>query len=62
VLDGMYGRPGMTERSGVCGPPELVAEELSRLVEAGATELLLNPLADLPEQLERLVEVRELLR
>ena len=62
VLDGMYGWPGMTERCGVCGPPELVAEQLARLAEAGATELLLNPLDDLPEQLERLVEVRELLR
>jgi len=61
VLDGMYGWPGMTERCGVCGPPELVAEELTRLADAGATELLLNPLADMPEQLERLVEVRELL-
>ena len=58
----MYGWPGMTERCGVCGPPELVAEQLARLAAAGATELLLNPLDDLPEQLERLVEVRELLR
>ena len=60
LLDGMYGWPGMTERCGLCGPPELVAEELAELVGAGATELLLNPLGDMPEQLERLVEVRDL--
>jgi probable F420-dependent oxidoreductase len=62
VLDGMYAAPGMTERSGVCGPPDVVAEALDELVAAGATELLLNPLYDLPQQLERLVEVRELMR
>jgi hypothetical protein len=39
-----------------------VAEALRGLEDAGATELLLNPLHDLPGQLERLVEVRELMR
>jgi probable F420-dependent oxidoreductase len=62
LLDGMYGWPGMTERCGLCGPPELVAEELAKFADAGATELLLNPLHDLPGQLERLVEVRDLMR
>jgi probable F420-dependent oxidoreductase len=61
VLTGMYGRPDMTESCAVCGPPALVAEELAKLVDAGATELLLNPLYDFPGQLERLVEVRDLL-
>jgi probable F420-dependent oxidoreductase len=61
LLDGMYSAPGMTERSGVCGPPAVVAEVLRGLADAGATELLLNPLHDLPGQLERLVEVRELM-
>jgi probable F420-dependent oxidoreductase len=57
VLDAMYGNPGLTERVAVCGPPERVGEELARLRDAGAGELLLNPLYDPDEQLEALTEV-----
>ncbi len=60
VLDAMYGRPGLTERVAVCGPAERVAEELRRLLDAGAHELLVHPLYDPLEQLEALAEVRRL--
>jgi probable F420-dependent oxidoreductase len=60
ILDGMYGRPGLTDRVAVCGPPERVAEELRTLLDAGAHELLLHPLYEPLEQLERLAEVRRL--
>src|SRR5206468_1059134 len=46
VLDGMYGWPGITDRVAVCGPAEQCAEELQRLIAAGAQELVLNPLYD----------------
>jgi probable F420-dependent oxidoreductase len=60
VLDAMYGRPGLTERVAVCGRVEHVAEELRRLLHAGAHELLLHPLYDWLEQLEALADVRGL--
>ena len=53
----MYGWPGITDRVAVCGPPEQCAEELRRLIAAGAEELVLNPLYDHAEQLERLAEL-----
>jgi alkanesulfonate monooxygenase SsuD/methylene tetrahydromethanopterin reductase-like flavin-dependent oxidoreductase (luciferase family) len=57
ILDPMYGNPGLTERVAVCGPADRVREELARLRDAGAGELLLNPLHDPHEQLEALTEV-----
>jgi alkanesulfonate monooxygenase SsuD/methylene tetrahydromethanopterin reductase-like flavin-dependent oxidoreductase (luciferase family) len=57
VLDGIYGWPGLTDRVAVCGPPEQCAEEVRRLGAAGAQELVLNPLYDYSEQLERLAEL-----
>jgi alkanesulfonate monooxygenase SsuD/methylene tetrahydromethanopterin reductase-like flavin-dependent oxidoreductase (luciferase family) len=57
VLDGMYGWPGITDRVAVCGPAEQCAEELQRLIAAGAQELVLNPLYDHVRQLEALAEV-----
>jgi probable F420-dependent oxidoreductase len=62
VLDGMYGAPGLTDRVAVCGPPERCAQELRRLIAAGAGELLLNPLYGYAEQLEALAEVARLSR
>jgi probable F420-dependent oxidoreductase len=56
-LDPMYGMPGMTDRVAVCGPPDRVAEELARLRDAGAEELLLHALYDQSEQLEALTLV-----
>jgi probable F420-dependent oxidoreductase len=60
VLDPMYGRAGMAEHVGLCGPPEHCAAALRELAAAGATELLLHPLYDPLEQLERLGEVARL--
>ena len=57
VLDGLYGRAGLTETVAVCGAVERCAEELRRLVDAGATDLLLHPLHAPLEQLEALAEV-----
>jgi alkanesulfonate monooxygenase SsuD/methylene tetrahydromethanopterin reductase-like flavin-dependent oxidoreductase (luciferase family) len=62
VLDGIYGWPGLTDRVAVCGPPGRCAEELQRLVAAGAQELVLNPLYDYERQLEACAEVRTLAR
>jgi alkanesulfonate monooxygenase SsuD/methylene tetrahydromethanopterin reductase-like flavin-dependent oxidoreductase (luciferase family) len=61
-LDGFYAAPGMTDRVAVCGSPEACAEQLRGLVAAGAGELLLNPLYDPLEQLEKLATVSELVR
>ena len=57
VLDGMYGMDGLTERAAVCGTADEVAETLHRLADAGAGELLLNPLYDHDEHLELLAEI-----
>jgi alkanesulfonate monooxygenase SsuD/methylene tetrahydromethanopterin reductase-like flavin-dependent oxidoreductase (luciferase family) len=57
VLDGMYGRDGLTDAAAVCGTAEQVAEALHGLADAGAGELLLNPLYDHDEHLEKLAEI-----
>ena len=59
-LDAMYGASGLGARVAVWGAPEQVAEQLARLRDAGAGELLLNPLHDHFEQLEALAEVAAL--
>jgi probable F420-dependent oxidoreductase len=59
-LDAMYGWPGLGERVAVTGSPDQIAEQLTRLREAGAQELLLNPLHDHFEQLEALTGVARL--
>ena len=56
-LDAMYGVPGLGARVAVTGSPDQIAEQLTRLREAGAQELLLNPLHDHFEQLEALAEL-----
>lgn len=61
VLDGMYGAPGMTARCGLCGPPEQCAESLRTLVDAGASQLMLNPLYDEERHLEAFAEIARLL-
>jgi alkanesulfonate monooxygenase SsuD/methylene tetrahydromethanopterin reductase-like flavin-dependent oxidoreductase (luciferase family) len=48
-----YGRSGLLPVA-VAGPPEVCAEGLRAVVSAGAELLLLNPLVDDSEQLERL--------
>jgi probable F420-dependent oxidoreductase len=57
LLDGLYGHDGLTDKVAVCGPVEQCAHELRRLIEAGATELLLHPLHDPLNQLEALAAV-----
>ena len=61
-LDFVYRRPGTAERVAVYGPPTRCAEELRRLIDLGATELILNPLYDEMSQLEKLARVIELVR
>jgi probable F420-dependent oxidoreductase len=61
VLDGMYSNPGLTERVAVCGPAEACADQLRELVASGAQELLLHPMYDYLEQLERVAELAALL-
>jgi probable F420-dependent oxidoreductase len=62
VLDGMYSNPGLTERVAVCGPVDECAAQLRELVAAGARELLLHPMYDYLEQLERVARVAALLQ
>ena len=57
-LDAMYSWPGLGARVAVSGSPDQIAEQLDRLREAGAQELLLHPLLDHFEQLEALAELR----
>jgi alkanesulfonate monooxygenase SsuD/methylene tetrahydromethanopterin reductase-like flavin-dependent oxidoreductase (luciferase family) len=61
VLDGMYGAPGMTDRVGLCGTAEQCAEELRTVVEAGASQLMLNPLYEEERHLEAFAEIARLL-
>lgn len=50
----VYHNPDGTDTSGVHGTPEQVREQLEKLVTAGATHLLLNPVGRHAEQLEAL--------
>jgi probable F420-dependent oxidoreductase len=56
-LDAMYGASGLGARVAVSGSREQIGEQLARLREAGAQDLLLNPLHDHFEQLEALAEL-----
>jgi probable F420-dependent oxidoreductase len=60
ALDPMYEVPGLADRVGVAGPPEQCAEAVGEIVEAGATQVVLNPLYDHLEQLEAVARVAEL--
>lgn len=62
ILDHIYRKPGITARVAVCGHPERCADQLRKLVELGAHELILNPLYDEVAQLDRLARVVELVR
>jgi probable F420-dependent oxidoreductase len=55
-LDGLYGYFGLTGMTavGVYGPPQACVEGLAEVAAAGAELLLLNPLYDDAEQMERL--------
>jgi alkanesulfonate monooxygenase SsuD/methylene tetrahydromethanopterin reductase-like flavin-dependent oxidoreductase (luciferase family) len=56
-IDAMYGANGLGAHVAVSGPPEHIAEQLARLEQTGAQEILLNPLHDHFEQLEALAEL-----
>jgi alkanesulfonate monooxygenase SsuD/methylene tetrahydromethanopterin reductase-like flavin-dependent oxidoreductase (luciferase family) len=56
-LDAMYSWPGLGPRVAVSGSPDQITEQLARLRDAGAQELLLHPLHDHFEQLEALAEL-----
>jgi alkanesulfonate monooxygenase SsuD/methylene tetrahydromethanopterin reductase-like flavin-dependent oxidoreductase (luciferase family) len=62
ILDAMYGRPGLADRCAVCGPAERVAETVRAIADAGADEILLNPMYGHLAQLEALPEVVRLAR
>jgi probable F420-dependent oxidoreductase len=62
VLDAMYGWPGLADRCAVCGPAERVAETVREIADAGAQEILLNPMYGHLAQLEALPEVVRLAR
>ena len=47
-----YGRAEMADRVAICGNPQECAEELSKIITAGARFLLLNPVFDLMDHLE----------
>jgi probable F420-dependent oxidoreductase len=53
ALDGLYGRADMSEVA-VCGPPDDCLAGLREVAAAGAETILLNPLFDGAEQMERL--------
>ena len=61
-LDFVYRKSGVAERVAVYGSPGQCAEHLHALMELGATELVLNPLYDELEQMEKLARVVEMLR
>jgi probable F420-dependent oxidoreductase len=60
ILDGMYSNSGLTDRVAVCGTGEACAAQLKKVVDAGARELLLHPMYDYLEQLERVAHVAAL--
>ena len=52
-----YGRPEMAAEVSVWGDAKTCRDRLADVVDAGARSLLLNPVFDEPEQLERLAEL-----
>jgi len=57
ALDGLYGMPGFTDRTGVFGAREECVEQLARIIQAGAGELVLTPVYDHLRQLDELAAV-----
>lgn len=49
-----YHKPEMADQMAVWGPPKHIAGEIRRLQDAGVSHLLLNPVFDEEEQMERL--------
>jgi probable F420-dependent oxidoreductase len=51
-----YHKPEMADQVAVWGSPQHIADEIRRLQDAGVHHLLLNPVFDEEEQMERLVQ------
>ena len=51
-----YHKPEMADQVAVWGSPQHIADEIRRLQDAGVNHLLLNPVFDEEEQMERLVQ------
>ncbi len=56
-----YGRPELAAEVSVWGDARTCRDRLADVLDAGARSLLLNPVFDEPEQLERLAEIAETL-
>jgi alkanesulfonate monooxygenase SsuD/methylene tetrahydromethanopterin reductase-like flavin-dependent oxidoreductase (luciferase family) len=52
-----YGRPEMAEQVSVWGDAQACVDALQAVIAAGARSLLLNPVFDEAEQMERLAEI-----
>jgi alkanesulfonate monooxygenase SsuD/methylene tetrahydromethanopterin reductase-like flavin-dependent oxidoreductase (luciferase family) len=57
ALDGLYAAPGFARQVGVCGTAEHCAQRLRELLDSGVGELILTPVHDYLEQLERVAEI-----
>ena len=53
----VYRNPGLIDTGVIYGTPEQCREKIEALIAAGADHLLLNPVAQYPEQLEAVAEV-----
>jgi probable F420-dependent oxidoreductase len=62
ALDGLYETPGLAQRTAVFGTEEQCADELRTLLAAGISEVILTPMHDHLQQLERMTTVVELVR
>jgi probable F420-dependent oxidoreductase len=51
-----YGKPEMADQVAVWGTPQHIAEQISRLKNAGVNHVLLNPVFDEEAQMEQLVQ------
>ena len=51
-----YHKPEMADQVAVWGSPQHIADEIRRLQDAGVNHLLLNPVFDEEEQMERLIQ------
>jgi alkanesulfonate monooxygenase SsuD/methylene tetrahydromethanopterin reductase-like flavin-dependent oxidoreductase (luciferase family) len=51
-----YGKPELAEKVAVWRTPQNIADQITRLKQAGVSHLLLNPVFDEEEQMERLAQ------
>jgi alkanesulfonate monooxygenase SsuD/methylene tetrahydromethanopterin reductase-like flavin-dependent oxidoreductase (luciferase family) len=54
-FDAFYGKPEMADEVAVWGSAQRIADEIVRIRDAGVNEVLLNPVFDEENQMERLV-------